>query len=240
MDKRNRVFVFDRVELSLLVFFFVVMSVTAFVMGIRFGKKLALESIGVTEEHMKEVELKSEREEYVDEVMQKEESMPADPGAATMEEGDAGSNEKDIDEEAFKKLQDEFEKLDRKNFEPPKPGDEANSEVMEESTTTTTMMGDEGAEEQLTEKQLKIDPSIMGKYTIQLGSYKTIDEAQSFAEGFIARGYKPLVNEVEISGKGIWYRVSLGIFDSINAAKAYVNREKSLFNNQDYVISKIE
>lgn len=79
-----------------------------------------------------------------------------------------------------------------------------------------------------------------GKYTIQLGSYNTVEEAKQFAEGFTVRGYNPLINEVTIAGKGTWYRVSLGVFETVEAAKKYIRDEKSLFSGQDHVITEIK
>jgi cell division protein FtsN len=79
-----------------------------------------------------------------------------------------------------------------------------------------------------------------GKYTIQLGSYNTLEEAKQFAEGFTVRGYNPIINEVKIEGKGTWYRVSLGAFDTVEATKKYIRAEQSLFAGQDHVITEIK
>jgi cell division protein FtsN len=81
--------------------------------------------------------------------------------------------------------------------------------------------------------------ALSGKFTIQLGSHRTLKEAESFAEGFRARGYNPIINQIEIKGKGTWYRVSLEAFNTAEEAKAYVGREKSLFMGQDYTIIKM-
>ncbi|MGE3611119.1 MAG: SPOR domain-containing protein [Bacteriovoracaceae bacterium] len=81
--------------------------------------------------------------------------------------------------------------------------------------------------------------STKGKFTIQLGSYNTVEEAKQFAEGFTVRGYSPIINEVTIEGKGKWYRVSLGLFNSTEEAKNYIKTEKSLFSGQDHVITEI-
>lgn len=82
-------------------------------------------------------------------------------------------------------------------------------------------------------------PAAKGKYTIQLGSYNTVEEAKQFAEGFTVRGYSPIINEVNIEGKGKWYRVSLGLFNSVEEAKGYIKTEQSLFSGQDHVITEI-
>lgn len=81
---------------------------------------------------------------------------------------------------------------------------------------------------------------MIGKFTIQLGSYNTVEEARQFAEGFTVRGYSPILNEVNISGKGKWYRVSLGLFENVEEAKAYIRQEQSLFSGQDHIITEIK
>jgi cell division protein FtsN len=81
--------------------------------------------------------------------------------------------------------------------------------------------------------------SMSGKFTIQLGSHRTLKEAEDFAEGFKARGYDPIINEIEIKGKGTWFRVSLGAFSNQEEAKSYIAKEKSLFIGQDYTIIKM-
>ncbi len=84
-----------------------------------------------------------------------------------------------------------------------------------------------------------VKDELSGKFTIQIGSHRTLKEAEAFAEGFRARGYNPIINQIEIKGKGTWYRVSLEAFDSAEDAKAYVTKEKSLFLGQDYAIIKM-
>ena len=89
------------------------------------------------------------------------------------------------------------------------------------------------------EKHGEKKDELSGKYTIQLGSHRTLKEAENFAEAFRARGYNPIINQIEIKGKGIWYRVSLEAFNNPEEAKAYVIKEKSLFTGQDYTIIKM-
>jgi cell division protein FtsN len=79
-----------------------------------------------------------------------------------------------------------------------------------------------------------------GKFTIQLGSHRSKKDSEDFANGFKYRGYNPIINEVEISGRGTWYRTSLGVFSSAEEAKAYIKKEMELFRGQDYVIGRFE
>ncbi|RPJ71817.1 MAG: SPOR domain-containing protein, partial [Alphaproteobacteria bacterium] len=82
--------------------------------------------------------------------------------------------------------------------------------------------------------------ALSGKFTIQLGSHRTLKEAEDFAEGFKARGYDTIINQIDIKGKGTWYRVSLGAFSNMDDAKTYISKEKTLFIGQDYTIVKMQ
>lgn len=84
-----------------------------------------------------------------------------------------------------------------------------------------------------------VKDSLSGKFTIQLGSHRTLKEAEAFAEGFRARGYNPIINQIEIKSRGTWFRVSLEAFNTIEEARAYVGKEKTLFVGQDYTIIKM-
>lgn len=92
------------------------------------------------------------------------------------------------------------------------------------------------------EDQLEVETSaapLEGKHTIQVGAHRSKAEAEQFANGFIARGYDTYIKEVELSGRGIWYRVSIGAFDSLTQAKEYVQKEQSLFQKEDYIFQRL-
>lgn len=67
-----------------------------------------------------------------------------------------------------------------------------------------------------------------GKYTIQIGSFKTEEEAKETAENLISKGYPAFETTAHIPGKGTWYRVRIGTFKTINEAKTYGDKLKSL------------
>lgn len=123
--------------------------------------------------------------------------------------------------------------------------DEKLKKLMDESKTR---LGDELEKFSTEEKKIESNQSVPpqtsspmdGKYTIQLGSYPSVEEAKQFAEGFTVRGYSPIINETTIEGKGTWYRVSLGLFGTVEEAKTYIKNEQSLFSGQDYVITELK
>ncbi|HXH74794.1 MAG TPA: SPOR domain-containing protein [Bacteriovoracaceae bacterium] len=195
MEENNKVIIFEKKEIVLVLIFVLVLIVTSFTLGIRLGKKLSMNESGIKEEDVKTVELKSTDEEDAD---------------ATVAE-----DSKLTDEEKLKKLMDESK--NRLGTELEKFSKEDAPKVSSE----------------------EVKNPAAGKFTIQLGSYNTLDEAKQFAEGFTVRGYSPIINEVKIEGKGNWYRVSLGLFNTMEEAKTYIRDEQSLFSGQDHIITEI-
>ncbi|WPU64234.1 SPOR domain-containing protein [Peredibacter starrii] len=196
MEENNKVIIFEKKEIIIVLTFVVVLIITSFTLGIRLGKKLALDASGVKSEDVKAVELKSTVEEDAEAVVSEDAKL--------------------TDEEKLKKLMDES-----KN----RLSDELEKFSTPQNPPTTTAAP---------------QSTMAGKFTIQLGSYNTMEEAKQFAEGFTVRGYSPIINEVKIEGKGNWYRVSLGLFDSVEEAKTYIKSEQSLFAGQDHIITEIK
>lgn len=196
MEENNKVMVFEKKEIILISLLVVVLIVASFTIGVKMGKRISLDTAGVTDADKKEVELKSAVEEDAEKTLSTDAQL--------------------TDEEKLKKLM-----------------DESKNQLTEELEKFSS-------EEKKTTAAAPVANPMAGKYTIQLGSYNTVEEAKQFAEGFTVRGYNPIINEVKIEGKGTWYRVSLGAFETVEAAKKYIRDEKSLFAGQDHVITEIK
>lgn len=200
MEENNKVIVFEKKEIVLVLIFVAVLIITSFTLGIRLGKKLTLDEAGIKPVDQQTVNLKSGAEEDA-------ETTVAEDAKLTDEE-----KLKKLMDESKTRLSDELEK-----FSSEEKAANPNQSVAPQAAST-----------------------MAGKFTIQLGSYPTVDEAKQFAEGFTVRGYSPIINESTIEGKGTWYRVSLGLFKSVEEAKTYIKNEQSLFSGQDYVITELK
>ncbi len=62
--------------------------------------------------------------------------------------------------------------------------------------------------------------SLVGKYTVQVASYGSEEEAKKQAQTLKAKGWNSFYLPAEISGR-TWYRVSVGLFTNINSAKSF-------------------
>ena len=78
-----------------------------------------------------------------------------------------------------------------------------------------------------------------GKYTVQLSAHKSQESAQEFADAFIIKGYDMIINEANIPGKGKWYRVSIGLFDTRQEALTYISDQNELFQDREYTINQL-
>ncbi len=214
MDSKTKLYVFAKKEVALIFIFMILIAVTSFVLGVKIGKNYSLEMAGITKEDQKKVvELLSNKEEELS-------SIKANPEASTVESSE-------IENKLQEKISEEFgggaaAQSGHGNMSVEHGASTAHGEAK------STLSASSGAKDALS-----------GKYTIQLGSHRTLKEAEAFAEGFRARGYNPIINQIDIKGKGTWFRVSLEAFSTEQEARAYVAKEKSLFYGQDYNIVKM-
>ncbi len=60
-----------------------------------------------------------------------------------------------------------------------------------------------------------------GGYQLQVSSFRTQGEAQGFADQLRARSHKAYVVEAHVPGRGTWFRVRIGPFQTKNAVLQY-------------------
>lgn len=74
-------------------------------------------------------------------------------------------------------------------------------------------------------------PAKKEAWFIQVASFQSVDDANRRSKELKDRGYKVLVVKADIAGKGAWYRVRLGPFNSVDKAKSLAlkveNKEKT-------------
>ncbi len=71
-----------------------------------------------------------------------------------------------------------------------------------------------------------------GGYQLQVSSFRTQAEADTFSGQLRARGHKAYVVEAHVPGRGTWYRVRVGPFTSQHAAASY----RSNFEGREHVV----
>ncbi|HLE10936.1 MAG: hypothetical protein A2504_09195 [Bdellovibrionales bacterium RIFOXYD12_FULL_39_22] len=239
MDEKTKLFVFAKKEIALLFIFMVLVAIISFVLGVKIGKQYSYETGGITAADRQKIDLMSAQEEAVDDLVKSS-------GAEVSED------EKQVLDNSDAKLREELDKLNKsgdKYIGTDAKEEIAKVEVKEETAalpadSNVEVENDRMAEESSLPKEmldsLKKKDELSGKYTIQLGSYRKLEDAEKFADGFRVRGYNPIINETNLKERGVWFRISLGIFGTASEAKNYIIKEKSLFQGTDYVIGKFD
>lgn len=221
MDDKTNLYVFEKKEVALIFVFMILIAVTSFVLGVKVGKSFTYNEVDQALDQVNQVEILSKEEEMANEIMNDNSRLAED-------------YEEDVHRRIEEHIKNEFER--------------ENSDAPEVQTSPELSSGMDAGDSQdlLTgeplETRQEVDSQtveLRGKYTIQLSSHRSKKEAEEFAQGFEVRGYEPIINEVEVPNKGIWYRVSIGAFDTVTEAKEYVLQERSLFQGEDYVFQRL-
>jgi septal ring-binding cell division protein DamX len=244
MEEKSKLLVIDKKEAALLFVSTFIVCVIAFLLGIKVGKRISYERAGFNQQDFQTIDLKSKEEELAQKIMNQK-AIP----------------EKEVKEDINRRLEKEIEKLnevdketllkerEQRQREQDQSDASSKSPEIKKQTDSPTVSEQIRPEEQSTSepdesqvifKRGDQSEKYVGKFTIQLGSHPKLEDAKEFANGFSVRGYNPIINEVYLKGRGTWYRVSLGHFETIANAKSYIEKEKSLFQNQEYVISEIK
>ena len=79
----------------------------------------------------------------------------------------------------------------------------------------------------------------MGKFTLQVGSHQAVEEAKQQISELESKGLKPFLRPAEIHGKGKWYRVYVGGYDSKHAAEEAGVKFRGDHLIDSFVISKL-
>ena len=219
MDKQRKLLIFDRREVFLIFVFMILVAVTSFTAGVKIGQKLSYQAQGFTTEDQELIKFKSWAEEDVEGI----------------DKEDLKINEDALQNQQQETLKQKFEQI-------------AGAEELAKAQSTKQknlkqqqkqILDGQGKNKSQPLREGPAEKDYRGKWTIQLGSYEGIEDAQRFADGFKVRGYNPIINEVTIAGRGVWYRVGLGAFDDVAAAKQYISQEDTLFQGQDYTIVQL-
>ena len=75
----------------------------------------------------------------------------------------------------------------------------------------------------------------LGRYTLQLQSFQSPDEAQAFKTLMEKRGYHPFIQKARLGSKGVWHRVRVGRFVDMQSAQTF----KEKFERDQGIVTKV-
>lgn len=209
MEDTNKLFVFEKKEVLLIFLFVALIASFAFVLGVQVGKNLSRSS-------QVEMVVPQTPADMIDLKSQVEEEADQISIETTPQE----KTEISEDELKLQELDRQFKAAAESEAGP------VSDDMPKEKPSTTSMDDTQESRE------------LAGKFTIQLASKNSREAAVEFAEPFRAAGYDVLINAAQIPGEGTWFRVSIGLFNTREAAKEYMDSEVDLFQGKDYFIQQ--
>ena len=75
-------------------------------------------------------------------------------------------------------------------------------------------------------------------YAMQLGSFKSLNAAETLCDTYIGKGYKAYIVSAEIPGRGTAYRVRIGRFIDINDAQKFSSEFEKKEKVSAFITSK--
>ncbi len=226
MNEKTKLYIFTKLEMALIFLFTLIIATISFTFGVRLGRSYSFQYADLSPADQQQIELLSGQEEKINELVE---------------------NQNEINDENVIKM----DEINRQLEEKIKAELSANSaqvvaqvpsevEVLDEAPSASAPEPAPSEPEATENVQGRENKSYLGKHTVQLSSHRSRAEAEAFAEGFKVRGYDPIIHPVELPDRGVWYRVCIGVFDSVSEAKEFVKRERTLFQGQDHTFARFE
>lgn len=224
MDDKTKLYVFEKKEILLIFVFLILIATVSFLFGVKIGTSHSFKKSGLKNADHQSIQMQSKEEELVEEVIDHKDIKDESKNSQY-------DKVKEMTEKSLKlNLDNEFMEEEKKFNE----ADDSAKPVQEAKVV------EEPVKEEKKSSGNKQKDKLFGKHTIQIGSYRSLKEAEEFAGGYTPLGYNPIIYDINLGPKGIWYRVSIGAFETIAEAKDYVVKHKSLFDDADYRILKFE
>ena len=212
MEQKQRFFIYGRKEMGVLVLLGLLVAVFAFTLGVHLGKR----------------------------VIPKSASAPVADASTLPTLPDNVPNQQELSEEAKNTGQ---------------RADEALGQALHEEVLKTGIKLDQGKPMELPKELAKEkareekapEPrparssvaAPIGKYTLQIGSFPSLREAQQSVQSLPEHGLKPYIRSAEIKGKGKWFRVFAGSYATRLEAETAGEQLKAERTINSFVISKL-
>ena len=208
VDQKRRLFIYDRKEVGILILLGVGVALFAFTLGVHLGKQVVPKAVE-TAAQAKPVETLETAETQAPsrvEISQEVKNVPAA-----------------VDETLDQSLRDEIAKTGMKVDQtrpvelPTETAKESHPEVGANAPAVESAI--EKKEKKPSHREHAATTSSGSRYTLQVGSYPSLREAEPQLLKLNENGLRAEVREVELAGKGKWFRLFVGQFDSVKDAE---------------------
>ncbi len=215
MDQKRRLFIYDRKEVGILILLGVGVALFAFTLGVHLGKQVV----------PKATEMAAEAKP-VDPLLPAETQAPSRVEISQEVKNVPAAVDESLDQSLRDEIAKTGMKVDRaRQVELP-------TEVHKEAKKPEVGAEPETAEAPIAKVEPKKKPepktapaiervasSAASRYTLQVGSFPSLHEAEPELLKLNENGLRAEVREVELAGKGKWFRLFVGQFESVKDAE---------------------
>jgi cell division protein FtsN len=240
MEKKQKLFIYDRKEMIVLLLLGVVVSAFAFTLGVHLGKR-------VTPPLSEQMAQKEAQEEQGTEALPAtEEALPDqaelnDKAAQAARVADAAMEDTLKDEVNKTGIQVETPKAVSLPSETKHTESQAAHRETKHSEPKESAKAQGSASAPVTAKKAPApsaaSPSSSGGFAIQVGSFPSESEAQTAKDEFDSQGQSSVLRPVDLGSKGRWFRVLVGNYPTPLAAQKAGNQLKAEGKISSFVVS---
>ena len=218
MEPKQRLFIYDRKEMAVLVLLGVMVALFAFTLGVHLGKRVGPPNLAHVEN------------EAATPVQTEADKLPENPEIAVQASGVPDA----VDEGLDKALHDEVAKTGIQ-LDQARPVDLPKKTKSKNGGATSGAQPAEQGDAKSEVAKHSVTPAIhetahepvSGKYTLQVGSHRNKEEAEEQVHLLEEQKLKPFVRAVDLKTKGRWYRVFIGGFETKEEAESAGKRFKA-------------
>lgn len=221
MDQRQKLFIYDRKEMAVLVLLGIMVALFAFTLGVHLGKRVGSNNLA---EHAAEA---TPAQTVADAIPDRQDFVEQSDGVANA-----------VDETLNQALHEEVARTGIKLDTP------RQVELPTETVSKNAGATDLGSRRPEPSVELKAiaaasRPSPNGKFTLQVGSHRALTDAKEQIEALESLGEKPFLRPVMLEKKGKWYRVYVGGFESSSEAERAGEMFKSKQVIDSYLVANM-
>lgn len=219
MERKQRLFIYDRKEMVVLILLGVAVAFFAFTLGIHLGKRVPPKPTTVAQQPEA-----APVATVPDQTPNRQEFQEQSKNVAQA-----------VDESLSQSLHEEVQRTGIK-LDTPRQVELPNKVRTSERGAATPEA--KKAEPAVADFAAAQRPAPHGKFTLQIGSYPSVQEAKDQVEAVEALGLKPYLRSAEIKGKGKWYRVYLGGYEEKAEAEKAGEKFRSQHVIDKFIVSK--
>ncbi len=219
IEAKHDLLVFRKKEVIVILMILTLVSLVFFTVGLKMGRQLALQDKNQTPNSEKTI-LRPEKHNE-----KSHENISTEHGSAAKHNDSAA--EKNHEE---KSLENEH----KSNV------DESLSHELEKTNVKSgKVIPMSLPESKKSDSHAKINKVVKGKYTLQIGSHRTVQEAEDQVAEFKKAGLDAFYLEVVIPNKGTWYRVGVGMYPTKEMADKAADRYRKSGKLTSFIIQKV-